>query len=211
MMTFGRLTCLEFLGEQGKSGTGGTFWKCRCSCGNTVNVRAYRLKSGKTKSCGCLNVEQRRINMCRIKHGGCTNKEKLYNVWQHMKNRCMNPRNPQFRHYGGRGITVCQEWGDDYSVFRAWALTNGYAPKLQIDRTNNDGNYEPNNCRWVTALENTSNRRTTVFVLHRGQRVTLASVCRELGVEYSSAMLARVHRGQSVEFAAAELNKKNNL
>src|SRR3990167_9247435 len=95
------------------------------------------------------------------KHGG--RYTKLYTTWLHMKQRCFNPKIPQYKDWGGRGITICPEWTNDYTKFRDWALSNGYAEGLQINRINNNGNYEPNNCNFVTAEENNRNRTTTIL------------------------------------------------
>jgi len=103
------------------------------------------------------------------KHGG--RYTKLYTTWLHMKQRCFNPKIPQYKDWGGRGITICPEWTNDYTKFRDWALSNGYAEGLQINRINNNGNYEPNNCNFVTAKENNRNRRTTKFDIEIANKI----------------------------------------
>ncbi len=107
-----------------------------------------RLDHGKNqKSCGCHKG---------FKHGDST--KELYKTYYNMKNRCLNENNSDFKYYGGRGITICPEWANDYVVFRDWALNNGYQEGLEIDRRDTNGNYEPNNCRWVTHKVNSRNR-----------------------------------------------------
>ncbi|GAB7390130.1 hypothetical protein [Lactococcus garvieae] len=157
---FGKLKVISRAENRGKQ----VMWYCQCSCGNKTIVRANHLRSGATKSCGCLEKENRfKMN---LKHGGAKGKgcqERLYGVWLGMRKRCFNPNEPAFPNYGGRGITICDEWSD-YSIFRKWALANGYdkdAPlgKCTIDRINNDGNYEPSNCRWVDMKVQRNNQR----------------------------------------------------
>ena len=115
-----------------------------------------RIDAGyKQNSCGCLHYIN--IDHNNIKHGETNTK--LYQVWRDMKNRCNNPKNKRYKDYGGRGITICPEWTESYIVFRDWVLNNGYAERLQINRINNNGNYEPSNCNFITAKENMQNRR----------------------------------------------------
>jgi len=142
--TFGRLTVLQ---DSGKRRRNFVVWDCLCLCGNLALITTAELQSGKTKSCGCLRRENRK------KHGDSWPRKRLYRIWSHMFERC-NGENYQFYYrYGGRGIKVCEEW-KDYSVFKAWALNNGYTDNLTIDRIDNDGNYEPSNCQWLTNREN---------------------------------------------------------
>ena len=112
------------------------------------------------KSCGCMKKEFGKINKNALKHGEV--KTRLYSIWGNMKNRCSNPNSQAYKYYGGRGITICPEWANDYTKFRDWSINNGYVESLEIDRRNNDGNYEPNNCRFVTRTENLRNRRNTI-------------------------------------------------
>lgn len=144
---FGRLTIIE---RGPNSPSGSARWRCKCDCGNETLSSAAALRSGHTRSCGCLGLEH--ATQAKIKHG--ETHERLYDVWAAMKRRCDNPNVDAYKYYGGKGIKVCDEWHDDYAKFKAWALAHGYAPELTIDRIDPDGNYEPSNCRWITFAEN---------------------------------------------------------
>ena len=139
---FGRLKAIER--------TIGGRWICKCDCGESVIVEASNLTTGHTRSCGCYK-DERRIES-HTTHGG--SHDRLHRIWSHIKTRCFNTNSKPYRWYGGSGITMCDEWRNDYSAFREWALSHGYDSDLTIDRIDNDGNYEPNNCQWITASEN---------------------------------------------------------
>lgn len=146
---FGRLIALWF---SDKDNGGHYIWLCRCDCGKITEVSSNSLRMGKTKSCGCLRQE--RASKRLHKHG--ERYTRLYNIWTHMKGRCYNPNRGDYRYYGGKGITLYGKWKNNFIIFREWALGNGYNDNLCIDRINSDGNYEPDNCQFITQPENTA-------------------------------------------------------
>lgn len=139
-----------------------TAWRFKCDCGNEVIVKLKDIVSGRVKSCGCYR--RKHTGDMRRKHGLKDKSPRLYNVWVGMRDRCNNPNNNSYKNYGGRGITVCSEW-NDFKAFYDWAMANGYDEnakrgKCTIDRIDNNGNYEPSNCRWVDMhFQNTNTRR----------------------------------------------------
>jgi hypothetical protein len=139
-------------------------WLCLCDCGNEKIIRGGSLRQGKIRSCGCLLSEKSKERMTNIatKHGHSDSP--LYRVHKSMIERCYSPLSKGFKNYGGRGITVCDEWLNDFMAFYSWAVENGYQEGLEIDRKDNDGNYEPSNCRWVTPLENCQNTRKCIHI-----------------------------------------------
>lgn len=140
-------------------------YKCQCDCGKQVVVQKGSLKSGHTKSCGCFCKEQ--YLKANTKHGMSENK--LYDVWINLKMRCLNPTNPTYKHYGGRGICFCKEWEHDFMSFYNWSMQNGYREGLEIDRIDNNGNYEPKNCRWANRKQQMRNTRKTKLITFEGK------------------------------------------
>lgn len=196
---FSRLTVVNFIGTDKAHHKK---WKCRCDCGNEIDVLATNLLTGRTKSCGCLRSDYAKEN--------CTNHgetgTRLFNAWQAMIDRCQNPNHKSFNRYGGRGIKICEEW-KDYVVFRSWALENGYSDELSIDRIDNNGNYEPSNCRWANWNEQNNNRSNNRILCYKGESHTVAEWSHITGIK-SSTIYSRLYNGWCVELALSIIPKK---
>lgn len=149
---------------------GDAMWNCLCDCGNTCVVSGKNLRNGHAQSCGCLLSEKSRERMAHMlsKHGDSGTK--LHRIWRGIKERCLNKACKSYPDYGGRGTTICEEWLNSFEAFRDWALANGYRDGLTIDREDNDGNYCPENCRWVTRSENSKKTRRCRLVTITDQK-----------------------------------------
>ena len=164
---FGKLTALRFVARRPSGKQFKTIWECKCDCGNIKELVIAEVVSGHTTSCGC--VHKKKFGDLNRKHNMANKCGRIYGLWKSIKYRCNNPNNKSYKNYGGRGIKVCDEWQKDFMSFYNWAMQNGYKEeklknglnKLTIDRIDNDGNYEPTNCRFVTNAENAKNKRNS--------------------------------------------------
>lgn len=187
---FGRLIAIERIGQDEQ---GILLWKCKCECGNEVIVRVSNLINGHTKSCGCLQKEKAaEVNTI---HGGTKreNKSRLFVVWCNMKSRCFNEKATGYGYCGARGISVCRKWRESYEVFRKWSLENGYSEDLQIDRIDNERNYKPANCRWITSQKQNNNRRNNRLLTYQGETKTVAEWARKVEIKRGT-LSARINR-----------------
>lgn len=169
-------------------------WLCQCDCGKRLSVNKKNLLSGASKSCGCLSVESNRRRL--TKHGG--RNTRLYSIWCNMKGRCLNSSDSDYDRYGGRGINICNEWIDDYVVFRDWAITNGYNDSLTIDRVDVNKDYCPDNCRWVDMRIQANNRTNTIYIEYNGERHTCSEWADIVGISYDT-LNNRYHAGMTGE------------
>ena len=186
---FGRLTVIGV----DDRGARKTYFICNCDCGKMKSVRSDSLICGAIRSCGCLKHEQDESNLDRSTHN--LSKTKLYRTWQGMKKRCYDPHDARYDRYGGRGITVCEEWKDDFLAFHDWALNNGYGDGLTIDRINNDQGYSPDNCRWASQQEQSRNRGSNIKITIGNATKTLTEWCEIFELDYKT-IVARYHRNK---------------
>jgi hypothetical protein len=198
----GKLTVIKETKERNKEGR--ICWTCQCECGNAVDVDGKSLRNGNTKSCGCLQKE--RTSQSNKTHG--LRHTRLYNIYADMKRRCENPNRSAYPRYGGRGIKVCDEWMKDFQAFYDWAMSNGYKEGLQIDRIDNDGDYSPENCRWVTAKENNNNRRDNVKIEIDGEEHTIAEWERLYGFKRYRLNRA-IDRGVDIKQYLGQFQRRN--
>lgn len=193
---FGRLVVEE---SAGIDSSGHTTWKCKCDCGNVKIARGSHLKRGYIQSCGCLAIDTLKENS--TKHG--LEHTRLYRIWHGMLIRCHNPKSNRYHRYGGRGITVCDEWRYNLQAFYDWALANGYRDNLTLDRKDNDGPYSPENCKWSTYKEQLNHTSVNHFVTIDGTTKTVTQWAEENGIKIST-VYTRLSRGWSIERAITE-------
>lgn len=190
---YGRLTAIA-LSHKTRYGCQ---WLCKCDCGKEVVVGGVQLRNGRKRSCGCLEKERLRTFNEKMKANAKYKKRsKIYQAWANMKQRCFNKNALEYNSYGGRGITVCDDWVKSSESFEKWALENGYADGLTLDRIDVDGNYEPSNCRWIDQRRQLRNKRDTIYVEYNGEKRPLIDLCEELGVSYSRAIW-RIKNGKT--------------
>ena len=205
-LRFGKLTVIEQAPDHiAASGRRKTMWECRCECGNTITCATYSLTSGHTRSCGCIKDDpeyRRALSERNTKHGDAKtqSRERLYRVWSAMKRRCDCESDSRYDSYGGRGIKVCETWENEYEAFRDWALANGYdrdAPYgvYTLDRIDVDGDYCPENCRWVDLKTQSSNKRSSHLVTYNGKTQTASQWADEYGMKRAT-LLFRLNSGK---------------
>lgn len=193
---YGKLTVISFYKREGRN----TLWNCDCECGNTKIISTNSLNSGNCNSCGCIDKYKT--------HG--LSLSRLYRIYGGMKSRCFYKKHMHYDNYGGRGITICDEWldsEDGFINFYNWAVHNGYKDDLSIDRNNNDGNYEPSNCSWENTKKQRNNCRNSHIVTAFGQEKTIQQWCDEIDIKYTT-LAERLRRGWATEKAISTPVKK---
>lgn len=201
---FGRLTVIERAENKGEQ----TAWRCKCDCGKIVDVRGGNLKSGHTTSCGCYwsEVVPQINHELNYRHG--LTQTKLNRAWANMRYRCNNPNCKSYKNYGGRGISICEEW-DVFENFMEWSLKNGFCEGASLDRIDNNGNYEPSNCRWVSMKTQGNNRRTNHFVTYKGETHTIKEWSEITGIKWST-IKERLKKGWTTEDALTKPIQQKN-
>lgn len=178
---FGRLVALK---QVARGPDGRIRWLCRCDCGTERITMAKSLRQRATRSCGCL-LRERTVERCTIHGHSARSRTRTYRSWREAKTRCFNPKAARFKLYGGRGITMCEEWKNDFTVF---LRDMGFRPEgTSLDRfPDQDGNYEPGNCRWATPKEQQRNLPKNIFLTLSGETLCVAAWAERLGISYST-------------------------
>lgn len=199
-MRFGRLVALEE--DPVRSSNGHIRWKCVCDCGNYKTVDSSHLKRGLIRSCGCLLIEttQQRNRETKRTHG--QRNTRLYSIWHSLKQRVLNPNHTAFEHYGGRGISICEEWMQ-FEPFFQWSMENGYREDLTIERIDNDGDYSPGNCKWATSKEQANNRSNNTLITYDGKTMTISEWADYLEIPYDR-LLKRITSGMPLDRALSK-------
>ena len=188
-MKFGRYTVVEFAGRKNRA----IHWKCLCDCGETKIVATGHLTAGRTVSCGCYSRE--RAAKGNTTHG--KSRSRVYKIWLGMLQRCQNPNSSSYDRYGGRGIKVCKRW----ESFENFYEDMGDPPRrTSLDRIDNDGDYEPGNCKWATRKEQASNTRRNHIIEYQGEEFILTQLAEKVGINHDT-LRSRLRNGWSVERA----------
>ena len=192
---FGKLIVLKYEGNRN--------YLCKCDCGKEKIIKADHLLYGKTKSCGCL------VKECRSRYTHNKSKTRLYRIWRNMRNRCYWKKHPQFYLWGGKGVIVCDEWKNNFLNFYNWAINNGYNETMTIDRIDGDGDYCPENCRWVSMKEQANNTKNVRFFEYNGERGTIWFFSKKYNVS-EKLMRSRIQQGWTIK-DAIETKKLNPM
>lgn len=207
---FDKITVLHVIENSGGKGKGKQWW-CRCECGTEWSVRASHLIKGDVTQ--CKNCRQKNLYQSTIKHG--VSSERLYSIWLGMKKRCYSSNYPSYENYGQRGIVICDEWGADkkdieyYYNFRDWALRHGYKDNLTIERKDVNGPYTPDNCTWVTQIEQQYNKTNTIYLTVDGVTLPLSKWAKKTGIKYSTLLLRIKNKWSHKDAVTIPVNSSN--
>ena len=173
-------------------------FECLCDCGKRVFARSSLLKNGDKKSCGCIDHSIWSETAKRVHSTHNLSKTKLYHIWVGIKDRCYNKNNKDFKHYGAKGVCVSDIWRNDFVCFYKWAYNNNYCDGLSIDRIDNNGNYEPSNCRWITIKEQQNNKSSNIIYEYNGEKLTQSQLCRKYNINLRTFRY-RFNKGMSID------------
>lgn len=209
---FGRLVVVKRVPMEN---TTRKMYLCKCDCGKEIITSGTSLRIGASTSCGCYKVD--RTKEVNTKHG--KKKTRLFKVWLSIKNRCSYTNGIGYKYYGGRGITVCDEWLHDFQAFYDWSMANGYKEEISpngrnrwtIDRIDNNKGYSPDNCRWVTIEVQANNKTTNHFVEYNGEKLTLSQIAKRYNIE-KSTLRYRLKYGWDIQKAVSTVpqSRENN-
>lgn len=186
---FGKWYVISRASNRGKA----VMWLCHCDCGKEKVVHGTSLKSGASTNCGCGRIEKHRKTHGLTKHP-------LYRVWQRMKGCTHSPSHQDYDNYGGRGISMCDEWKTDFKNFYDWSMNNGWEKGLEIDRINTNGDYEPSNCRFTDRKGQMQNTRRTHIITYNGETHSITEWAEKLGMNRNT-LYNRLQHGWSIEKA----------
>lgn len=211
---YGKLTVLEYVGTKRYRNGRATQWLCQCDCGNKTVVGSVSLKTGSTVSCGCHRRElsSKRMIERNKTHGitiGSEEDKRLYRLWAAIKRRCYYEKCVGYHNYGGRGVRMCDEWKNEAAKFVEWCKSHGYKKGLEIDRINNNGNYEPNNCQFISKVENEKKKRNTIWLTIDG----ISKVCADwnrIMEKPEKYYIQRIYRKMGEEYAINVIRNRLN-
>lgn len=202
---FGRLTVVR---RDEDIEPGRPCFLCRCDCGNERVVRGVLLRKGITRSCGCIKKERAKaMAEAHVTHGKTNTR--LYRIWFSMKCRCHKPSAPDYDRYGGRGITVCEEWRNSFQAFYEWSMSNGYGDDLTIDRIDNEKGYSPTNCRWANKETQNNNTRRNFYITYDGETLTISQWAKKLGIKKNTLYSRLTKYGWSVKETFSKAVKRS--
>lgn len=190
---FGKLTAIKLDHIKSYSTSTKRYWLCKCKCGNYSIVEQGQLTRGKTKSCGCIQKEY-----FKTKHN--LRNSKIYETWSNIKKRCYNARSTRYKWYGAKNIKMCDEWKNDFKTFYDWSINNGYKEPLTIDRIDVNGNYEPNNCRWVDWKQQQQNKNSNINITYKNQTKCIAEWARIFNINRATLQW-RIKQGWKIDEA----------
>ena len=183
---FNRLTILE---KDYSHKSKRTFVCCKCDCGETKSLLLQNIINETTKSCGCYGKEVQKEKKTTHSYS----RTRIYRIFQCMKQRCYNPKSDRYKNYGGRGITICEEWLSDFTNFYKWAINNNYSKDLTIERVNVNGNYCPENCTWISNLEQGNNRTNNHWIEYKGEKLTVQQASRKYKIQIDTLLYRLKH------------------